>query len=172
MKKGRISNKKVKLDLKKIKKINWKVLLISFLIVQIVAIIGSIFTSQGTKTAWYDMIKPEITPPNLVFPIVWNILFFLIAFSLYFSWVNANRKDKTKIIFVFSLNFLFNILWSFLFFKLRSPIFAFYELAFLLWPSILLMIYVTGKINHVSSDLLYPYLFWVGFAGVLNYLVL
>ena len=59
------------------KKINLKILLLSFVMVYAVAFIGSLFTSQGVNTDWYESIKPSMTPPNWVFPIVWNILFFL-----------------------------------------------------------------------------------------------
>ena len=59
------------------KKVKWKVLIISLIIVYAVAFIGSIFTSANTNSDWYQSIKPALTPPNFVFPIVWNILFFL-----------------------------------------------------------------------------------------------
>lgn len=152
------------------KKVNWKVLIASLIIVYGVAFIGSIFTSANVDTQWYQSIKPAITPPNYIFPIVWNILFFLIALSLYFSWINAkNKKLKSKIILVFSVNLFLNILWSVFYFGLRSPIIAFFELIFL-WVSIIAMIYVTCKIDKRAAYLLIPYLLWVSFAGILNYL--
>ena len=87
---------------KRMKKINWKVLIVSLVVVYLVAFVGSLFTSPVTDSEWYDSIKPSITPPGWVFPIVWNILFFLIALSLYFSWINAMESDvKKKIAVVF-----------------------------------------------------------------------
>lgn len=152
----------------KMRKINWKVLIISLIVVYAVAFIGSIFT-VNVNTSWYETIKPSITPPNWVFPIVWNILFFLIALSLYFSWVKAKDK-KSKLVIVFGINFLFNTLWSLFFFTLKNPILAFYEII-LLWLSIFLMISATYKINKTSCYFLIPYLLWVSFAGVLNFLM-
>ena len=152
------------------KKVNWKVLVFSFLIVFAVAFIGSLFTSSSTNTEWYNSIKPEITPPNWVFPIVWNILFLLIALSLYFVWINSkNKKDKKKIIAVFGINFILNIFWSILYFGLENPFLAFIEI-FFLWSSIMLMVYVIYNINRKAGYLLIPYLLWVSFAIVLNYL--
>lgn len=145
----------------------WKVLIVSLVIVYIAAFIGSQFTIIDE---WYESIKPEITPPNYIFPIVWNILFFLIALSLYFAWVNGKKKEKSEIALVFGANLLLNILWSFLFFYLQNPFAAFIEI-FFLWFSILAMIFVTWKINKVSAYLLVPYLLWVSFASVLNYLI-
>lgn len=151
------------------KRINWKILIVSLVIVYLVAFIGSLFTSPVTDSAWYESIKPSITPPNWVFPVVWNILFFLIAISLYISWINSNKKQKNLVVWVFGINFVLNILWSGLYFGLKNPLFAFYELI-LLWVSIIIMILVTCRINKTSSYLLIPYFLWVSFAGVLNYL--
>ena len=151
------------------KRINWKVLISSLIIVYLVAFIGSLFTAPVTDSEWYDSIRPEITPPNWVFPIVWNILFFLIAISLYISWVNAKKMEKKKVALVFGINFILNILWSVFYFGLKNPASAFYILI-LLWFSILTMIFVTCKIKKSSAYLLIPYLLWVSFAGILNYL--
>ena len=152
------------------RRINWKILVISFLIVFTVAFVGSLFTSTNTDTAWYDSIKPEITPPNWVFPIVWNVLFVLIALSLYFSWANSkNKKDKEKIILAFGINFILNIFWSVLYFTLKNPFVALLEI-FVLWSSIMFMIYVTYGISKKAAYLLVPCLLWVSFATILNYL--
>jgi len=152
------------------KKLNWKILLTSLAIVYLVAFTGSLFTSPKTNTTWYESIKPAINPPNYIFPIVWNILFFLIAVSLYLAWTSAkNKNSKKKIALVFGINFVLNILWSALYFGLQNPFYALIEIVFL-WGSIMLMIYTTHKFNKKSSYLLIPYLLWVSFAIVLNYL--
>jgi translocator protein len=148
---------------------NVKVFVICFLIVLAVAFIGSIFTSSAVNSQWYQTIKPSITPPNYIFPIVWSTLFFLIALSLYLAWVNSDRKQKITIAIVFGINFLLNMLWSIFYFGMQNPGLAFFELIFL-WISILSMIFVTLKIDKKSAYLLIPYLIWVSFAGILNYL--
>lgn len=151
-------------------KINWKILILSLVIVYSFAFIGSIFTAQTVGSEWYKSIRPTITPPNWVFPIVWNILFFLIAISFYLAWMKSGKKQKIKITIVFGINLLLNVIWSFLFFSLQNPIFAFFDLI-VFWLSIMAMILVTWKINKTSSYLLIPYLLWVSFAGILNYLI-
>jgi len=150
-------------------KINWKVLIISFLILIIVAGIGSHFTSQGTNSQWYQKIKPSITPPNFIFPIVWTILYFLLALSLYFSWIKADSNHRIVLTASFGLNFFFNISWSAMYFGLKNPAFAFFNIISLLL-SILLMMKVTYKIEKKSFWFLIPYLLWVIFASLLNYL--
>lgn len=155
----------------KSKKFNFWILLVCLLVVfLIVGGIGSIFTSDNTNTAWYDSIKPSITPPSIVFPIVWNILFLLIAFSLYLAWIySKNKQEKKKVALIFGINFILNILWSALFFELKLLQLAFLEII-IFWLSILAMIFITRKINKKSSWLLIPYLIWVAFASILTYL--
>jgi tryptophan-rich sensory protein len=146
------------------------IFLLCLITVYIFAIAGSIFTSSQTQTAWYQNNKPSLTPPNFIFPIVWNILFFLIALSLFFAWTNAkNKKQKRKTDILFALNLLLNTLWSFLFFGLQNPLAAFIELIFL-WLSILSLIIGMWKISKASSYLLIPYFLWVSFAAILNFM--
>lgn len=153
-------------------KYNRIVLLFCFLLVfLLLGGIGSIFTSKNTDTIWYYSIKTSITPPNWVFPVVWNILFILITFSLYYAWINSkNKKQKTKVIFLFGINFILNIWWSVLFFGLKLTQIAFFEII-LLWLSILAVILGVNDISKKSSWLLLPYLIWVAFASILNILV-
>lgn len=147
-----------------------KIFLLCLIIVFSIAFIGSLFTSGNTNSEWYQSIKPDITPPNIVFPIIWNILFFLIATSLYLSWTNSkNKKQKKELILAFGINFILNLLWTALYFGLRNPLLAFIEI-FLLWTSIIFLIYKTQKINKISGYLLIPYFIWVSFAIILNYL--
>ena len=161
----------MKKGLKKIfGKINWGILFLSLVTVYGTAALGSIFTSAGVKSFWYLSIKPSITPPNFVFPIIWNILFFLIFISLYISLTKSkNKKISSKVEIVFGINFLLNFLWSFFYFGLRNPLLAFADLI-LLFFSILAMIKITWKINRKASWILVPYLLWIIFAGILNYL--
>jgi translocator protein len=170
-KKGKTKNKtslKKKSKSKNIS-INWKVLLTSFLIVYLVAAIGSFFTSKNTNSEWYESIRPFITPPNYVFPIVWNIIFALIVLALYICWTNALKKQKSAIVISYGINFLLNILWSVFYFYLKNPLMAFIVLIFL-WISIASIVYVSYKIKKNAGFLLIPYLVWVSFAGILNYL--
>lgn len=151
-------------------KINWKVLVLSLVIVYLVAFLGSLFTSGSVNSSWYDSIKPSITPPSLVFPVVWNILFFLIALSLYFSFTSGNKKEKKLVVWVFGTNLVLNLIWSIIFFGFQNPLIAFFELI-LLWLSIILIMAVTYRINKISFWLIVPYFLWVSFAGILNWLI-
>ena len=144
--------------------------MLCFVIIFIVAFLGNIFTSKNTGTTWYQSIRPSITPPNFVFPIAWTILFILIVISLYFVWTNSkNKKEKKQVAWVFAINLILNILWSFLFFDQKLLSLAFTEII-IMWISILAMIIISRKINKTAAWLLVPYLLWVAFASILNFI--
>lgn len=125
--------------------------------------IGSLFTSVGS---WYDsLVKPWFNPPSYVFGPVWTLLFILIGVSLYFVWVS--RKEKAKALYVFGFQYLLNILWSFFFFYLHNPLYAFIDIVLLL-GFIGYMIVLFYRIDRRTLYLLLPYALWVGFALILN----
>lgn len=153
------------------RKFNLKVLIICFAIVAVVAFLGSIFMGNSADSSWYQSIKPSITPPNYVFPIAWTTLFILIAISLYFAWTRANEKQKITVAILFAFSFFFNVIWTLFYFNLHNVGLALIDLL-LLWISIIAIILVVRKISKASAYLLIPYLMWITFAGVLNYLSL
>lgn len=141
--------------------------LICLLIVTVTALLGSMFTELS---AWYYSVRPAITPPSWVFPIAWNVIFLLLAFSLYFSWTGVrNSREEKKVLLAFGVNLLLNILWTLLYFKLKSPILSFIEILLLL-ASIVWIIRVTSKISKLAAWLNLPYLLWVMFAAIINLL--
>lgn len=146
---------------------NWFKLVLSLAIVLAVGYSAGIFTSQKIET-WYTLIKkPVFNPPNWIFGPVWSVLFFLIGCSLYLVWNTKTQIRKTKAISIFFLQLIFNFLWSFLFFYFESPSLAFIEIVILI-ILIILNQYYFYPINRLSAKLLYPYLFWVVFAAILN----
>jgi len=138
------------------------------ILVYFVAFIGSIFTSGTVDSDWYLQNKPSFTPPNWLFGPVWTALYFLIVLSLYFSWTKAKKKEKKKVAWVFGINLVLNSLWSVLFFGLRNPVLSFIDII-AIWISIIMMIFVAGRIDKKAGWILVPYLIWVSFAAVLNF---
>lgn len=158
------------------KRVHVRTLVLCLFIVYLVAFVGSLFSSSQVNSQWYNSVRPSITPPNWVFPVVWNILFLFIGISLYMSWAaktktkEGSKRNKVKIAIIFGVNLLLNILWSFLFFTLHSPVVSFYELV-ALEVSIFVMMFITYKIRKAASFILIPYAIWIIFAGILNYII-
>lgn len=134
-----------------------------------VASLGGSMTDLGP---WYQNLrKPSWQPPDWLFPPAWTTIFALTAASAVLAWRAAPSSTMREwIIGLFCLNGFLNILWSGLFFRLRRPDWALIEVA-VLWLSIVVLIFVTGRVSRTAAWLLVPYLLWVSFASALNYAV-
>ena len=131
----------------------------------IVATAGIFATDIGP---WYrELIKPSWQPPDWLFGPAWTSIYICIIFSVGMVWNRAAEEAQTTIIILLLINFVLNILWSFLFFKLRRPDLALLEVVFL-WLSIVSLIVYFKDIHVLSSWLLVPYLVWVSFASFLT----
>lgn len=148
---------------------------ISFILVFLTAFIGGIFTSRNIPT-WYASINlPSLVPPSFVFPIVWNILFILMIISFYII-LNTYKKNKSFIdlrksaINFFIIQLILNVLWVILFFELNLLFISLIEIV-ILEVFIILTINKFSYINKTASRLLIPYVLWIFFAMILNFLV-
>lgn len=118
----------------------------------------------------YEKIKmPPLSPPSWLFPVVWTILYVLMAVS--FARVYIKRKNAPRMrrnaIGIYSLNLFFNFFWSIIFFNCEAYLFSF------IWLLALLIIILIMFLNYYRTDaaagfLLLPYIVWVTFAGYLN----
>ena len=144
-------------------------LVISILIPVLVGAISGYFTSSGVN-GWYAAAnKPWFNPPNWIFAPVWTTLYVLMGIALFLVWRTESVKTiKQTAIILFAVQLALNFFWSFIFFKLQQPAWAFAEII-VMWLMILLTILWFGKINAVAAWLLVPYICWVSFASVLNY---
>ncbi len=146
-------------------------LIISLVICQLAGILGSIFTTPSIPTWYASLKKPSFTPPNWLFAPVWIFLFFLMGISLFLIGQKGIGYPLVKrALLIFFIQLIFNILWSFLFFGLKSPLFGFIEII-LLWVLILLTIIFFLPISKIAGLLLLPYLIWVSWATVLNFAI-
>ena len=130
--------------------------------------VGGLFTASSVNSWYPQLIRPEFAPPNWVFAPVWNILYLLMAVSLYFVWSSDGQKTKKRALMAFAFQLVLNMTWSAVFFGLRSPAGGFLVILILI-AAILCNISLFGRISRKSAMLLLPYLCWVGFASYLNY---
>lgn len=118
--------------------------------------------------AWYKALrKPPWNPPDWLFPIAWTVLYAMIAVSGWLVWRTAGFAGAALPLAVYGLQLVLNAGWSALFFGLRRPDWALYEVI-LLWASILGCVVLFAPINADAAWLMVPYLLWVSFAAVLN----
>ena len=94
---------------------NIKCLLISIAIPLVVGLIGN---QLGNSSMGFDNInKPSFTPPGIIFPIVWTILYILMGVSCYLIY-NSNSSKKTEALRVYALQLIFKNFMKFSLFSI------------------------------------------------------
>lgn len=142
--------------------------LIKAIFIIFIPLIGGFLFSLLTSYKNYKVLnKPSLSPPGIVFPIAWSILYLLLGVSLYIS----TKKSKEKsIIISYIINLLLNYTWSIVFFKFKLYKVAIFHLLVLIISTIYLMKKLYKK-NKLTAYLQLPYLFWLLFALYLNIVV-
>lgn len=116
---------------------------------------------------WYPTLaKPEITPPNSMFPIAWSIIYVCMGLSIGRLLAKGDRRFVT----LWLLQLILNFLWSPMFFTLQSPI-AGLAIIIMLDISVLSYTIVTWRASRLASLLMLPYLAWLGLASYLNFYI-
>ena len=139
-------------------------LLFLLILVNSVGGIGSLYMTSDTLNWYHQLNASPLTPPDWAFGIVWSVLFFLMALSMFLVWGRASPRW-------FAIQLICNMLWSFCFFYLRSPILA--ELVlFVLIFALFMNVCLFYKVSKLSGLLLLPTLLWSLFALYLNSFIL
>lgn len=139
--------------------------IISLLIPLGIGFISGLISMGGIKN-FNSLIKPFLSPPGFIFPIVWTILYILMGISSYLIY-NENDYYSSFSLKIYALNLFVNFLWSPLFFGLGLRLFSF------IWIVVLdivvsYMIYNFYKVNKKAAYLQIPYLIWCIYATYLN----
>ncbi len=124
-----------------------------------------------TRTGMEDfnsLRQPPLTPPDLLFPIVWTILYALMGLSAYLVKTDiAPEQSITKAMSAYYFQLVLNLIWPILFFNFQWFLFAFFWLI-ALWISVIVMIKRFRLVNKKAAYMNIPYLIWLTFASYLN----
>lgn len=142
-------------------------LAVSLMICFGVALLGARVTSPEIPTWYASLTKPAWTPPRIAFPIVWPILYFLMAIALWRLWEAPPSSLRTTALALFAIQLILNAMWSFLFFG-RHNILGGLVVIVLLAIALLATIIVSASIDGPAAVLLLPYIAWISFATALN----
>ncbi|MGL4791721.1 MAG: TspO/MBR family protein [Anaerotignaceae bacterium] len=140
-------------------------LLISILIPIFLGFTTSLLTKNST-TIYSTLIKPNLSPPPIVFPIVWTVLYILMGISAFIVY-SSDSENKKKALSLYIAQLFFNITWTFIFFNLQNYLLA------VIWTGILIVLVVKMivefyKISPLSAYLQIPYFLWCVFAMYLT----
>lgn len=141
-------------------------IVVSVLICFLVGWSASYFQADAIRS-WYPLLnKPELTPPNIAFPIAWSFLYLCMGISIGLIIDSENRR-KGYLVKLFLIQLFFNFMWSILFFYFQNPLFGIIDII-LLDTVIILYTLKSYRVYKISSLLFLPYMLWVFFATYLN----
>jgi tryptophan-rich sensory protein len=143
-------------------------LLLCLLLCLAVGFLGSFVTRPQIATWYAALAKPSWTPPPAAFPIVWTILYVLMAVALWRLWDRAAPSpQRSKAITWFLIQLALNAAWSPIFFGAHAIVAALIVIV-LLVVAIVMTIAASSRADRPSAWLLAPYLVWVAYATTLN----
>ena len=111
--------------------------------------------------------EPFLQPPGWIIGPIWSILYIMLAISIYNTISNRNEINFRNVaITLFVIQLLVNLAWPAVFNDAR------YLLSLLM---IVVMVsftavyaYLIYEENQIGSMLVWPYIAWVSFAGLIN----
>lgn len=140
----------------------WKTLIISILIPLLLGAFGSFI--GNVQNGFTDIYKPNFTPPAIVFPIAWTLLYILMGISSYLIYMKDKESKSLKI---YLIQLIINSLWTFFFFNKKWFLFSFFLVIIIL----ILVIIMTKKFYKIDKRAAYlqiPYIIWLIFASILS----
>ena len=124
--------------------------------------LAAFLTRTGTKE-YAQLSQPSFAPPDWVFPVVWSILYAVMAVSAYRVTRTGRHRGAMAL---FGIQLAVNFFWPLIFFNLKAFWAAFYWLLLLI-ALIAAMIAAFAQIDRPAALLQIPYVLWCGFAAVL-----
>lgn len=148
-----------------------KKLLAVYCIATLAAGMLSGFLVRNAGQVYAGLAKPPFSPPALLFPIVWTVLYLFMAVAVWrahtsLCLVKANAGIR-PVLLLYILQLALNVAWPVLFFETKLFFLAFLWLL-ILFACILFLTVLYGRVDRLAVALMLPYLLWTMFAGYLN----
>ena len=121
---------------------------------------------SGSGAGYEDLVKPPLSPPAGVFPLVWTVLYLLMAIGMAMAW-NAEPARAKPARNSYLLQLAVNLLWPFFFFRWGMRDFAAAWLLLLI-VLVLAMLLSFKTLDATAARLNIPYLLWLVLAAWLN----
>ena len=149
------------------KKQAWKSYVFWIILAEAAGGLSGWLTRNGTEIYKAEIVKPPLSPPSVVFPIVWAVLFALMGIGAAHVSLSPPSPARSRGMRLFLVQLLFNFFWSIIFFNLQMHGLALGWLI-VLWGLILWMILSFREAGKTAAWMQVPYLLWVTFAAYLN----
>ena len=132
--------------------------------------IGGAVTTPKIATWYAALAKPSWNPPNWIFGPVWSVLYLCMAIAAWLVWRQGGLAGAATPLALFAVQLVLNLAWSWLFFGFENPGLAFVDIV-LLWAAIAATMVAFWFRSAIAGILFVPYLAWVSFAAILNFVV-
>ena len=117
-----------------------------------------VFLATKNDISYLETLNRKIVLPNMVYPIVWSVLYVLMGIWIYFY--EKNHPDDKKTIVVYWISVFVNLIFSFILFSFHQILLAFFDVIVLL----IMIGYLFIK-NLLQKEkyayLLLPYIVWL-----------
>ena len=149
------------------KKESWKQYALWIGVSEAAGIISGLLSMEGMNAYGQSAIQPAFSPPDIVFPIVWTILYALMGIGMARVQLYGTLPGKAIAGNLFISQLVLNFFWPLVFFNAQAYGLA---LAFLaaLWILVLRMLIMFRAQDSLAGKLQIPYLLWLSFALLLN----
>ena len=121
----------------------------------------------GNNDFYRTINKPFFALPDFAYGIVWTILYILIAISIYMIYSEYKFKDIKNYTTALISNYIFNQLYTLIFFRLENLFLAFVDTILIIITAINLYD-ETNRLNKKASKFLIPYILFSIFACILS----
>ena len=117
---------------------------------------------------WYNKLnKSKYNPPSWIFGVVWPILYMFMIISFIIVKKNEKCKNYCDPLKFFTIQLLFNLIWTTIFFKFKNIKLALLDLILIIIFTFITIIQFY-KISLTATLFLIPYFMWLCFALYLN----
>jgi len=129
-------------------------------------VLGGLFTETGVTSEWYlGLSKAPWTPPGWVFGAAWTTI--MVCFAIYMALAMEKVANTKKLLALFSIQWVLNVLWNPVFFY-----FHYVTAALIIIVALTMLIagflFRYGTVMQFKSVLLAPYFIWLLIATSLN----
>lgn len=146
---------------------NWKIYALWIALSEGVGALAGFLTAPAARAFQSSVDQPPLSPPAVLFPIVWGILYALMGIGAARVALEPPSRERNVAQNVFLLQLAVNFIWTLVFFLMQGYGLAF-GLLLLLWVLIVGMIFAFYSLSPLGAWLQVPYLCWVTFAAYLN----
>ena len=147
---------------------NWKTYLFWIALAEGVGALSGWLSRDGMQVYMETVAKPPLSPPPIVFPIVWGILYALMGIGAARVSLTEPSKERSLGLNLFVAQLVVNFFWSLIFFNLQTFGLALAWLG-LLWVLVIWMALAFSRTDRLAAWLQIPYILWLSFAAYLNW---